>query len=142
MAAKTKKNKNKNGGGSGFASGGGFGGSGGFSSNSKVRKVSSNAGGGEKALRNAANTFDKLTKAFGKNSVSDVYVRSPLNDEQTFWFVGKTARVIDNDEGRAQDAEKVELRGGSYPTPNEAALSQKRLILEYAKSELRPQNFG
>jgi hypothetical protein len=28
------------------------------------------------------------------------------------------------------------------PTPQEAVTSQKRLILEYAKRELRPQNMG
>ena len=28
------------------------------------------------------------------------------------------------------------------PTPHEAVTSQKRLILEYAKRELRPQNMG
>jgi hypothetical protein len=48
-----------------------------------------------------------------------------LNDEETFWFVGKIA-----------------FRPGTAATPEQAVLSQKRLILEYAKRELRPQNLG
>lgn len=34
------------------------------------------------------------------------------------------------------------LTGTCYPTEEEAILSQKRLILEYAKNQLRPQNMG
>jgi hypothetical protein len=48
-----------------------------------------------------------------------------LNDKETFWFVGKIA-----------------VRPGTAATPEQAILSQKRLILEYAKRELRPQNLG
>jgi hypothetical protein len=78
----------------------------------------------------------------------DVYVRSPLNDEKTFWFVGKVIRHIpatengNNEEQQQQNDDDEELDGTIYPTPAEAVLSQKRLILEYAKNQLRPQNFG
>ena len=34
------------------------------------------------------------------------------------------------------------MEGSSIPTEFEAVISQKRLILEYAKNQLRPQNFG
>jgi hypothetical protein len=101
----------------------------------KVRAVSGFSGSGTKPLRQAANTFDELLKtqlADGNSCVSDVYVRSPLNDKSLFWFVGKVARctIVDN------------LKGTSLPTEHEAIISQKRLILEYAKRELRPQNMG
>ncbi|KAI2510734.1 hypothetical protein MHU86_3682 [Fragilaria crotonensis] len=101
----------------------------------KVRAVSGFSGSGTKPLRQAANTFDELLKEQqkdGNSCVSDVYVRSPLNDKTLFWFVGKVARctIVDN------------LKGASLPTAQEAVISQKRLILEYAKRELRPQNMG
>lgn len=101
----------------------------------KVRAVSGFSGSGTKPLRQAANTFDELLKEQqkdGNSCVSDVYVRSPLNDKSLFWFVGKVARctIVDN------------LKGTSLPTEQEAVISQKRLILEYAKRELRPQNMG
>ena len=74
-----------------------------------------------------------------------MYVRSPLNDESTFWFVGKVIRMIE-DEGSVADgssnADDNVLVGSVYPTENEALISQKRLILEYAKNQLRPQNMG
>jgi len=66
-----------------------------------------------------------------------VYVRSPLNDESAFWFVGKVIRMIE--EG---GDDNNELAGTVYPTEAEAIVSQKRLILEYAKNQLRPQNMG
>lgn len=108
-------------------SGGGFGAPPPAAPEKKVRSVSGYTGSGTKPLRVAANTFDKLRKDFGAECTSDVYVRSPLNDNETFWFVGKIARCT--------NAEPV-------PTEEEAVLSQKRLILEYAKHQLRPQNFG
>lgn len=40
------------------------------------------------------------------------------------------------------DLDDAELNGESLPTEMEAVISQKRLILEYAKNQLRPQNFG
>ena len=82
-------------------------------------------GAGTKPLRNAANTFDKLRQDYGKDCTNDVYCRSPDNDIETFWFVGKVA-----------------VRPDTAATPDQAVISQKRLILEYAKSELRPQNFA
>jgi hypothetical protein len=91
----------------------------------QVRSVSGHRGSGEKPLRQAANTFDAIRKDHGAASTHDVYCRSPLNDKETFWFVGKIA-----------------VRPGTAATPEQAILSQKRLILEYAKRELRPQNLG
>lgn len=35
-----------------------------------------------------------------------------------------------------------DLQGTNVPTTMETILSQKRLIFEYAKNQLRPQNFG
>lgn len=94
----------------------------------QVRSVSGHTGSGTKPLRAAANTFDALRKEFGVEACRDVYVRAPLNDEKTFWYVGKIAIRLNN--------EDLEI------TPEMAILSQKRLILEYAKHQLRPQNLG
>jgi hypothetical protein len=94
----------------------------------KVRSVSGHAGSGSKPLRIAANTYDALRKEyFGKEDdcSKDLYCRSPLDDPQRFWFVGKIA-----------------WRPNTAATSMQAVLAQKRLILEYAKRELRPQNFG
>lgn len=113
-------------------SGGGFASSTSSNNNSQVRSVSGFTGSGTKPLRVAANTFDRLRKEYDKDCLNDVYVRSPLNDESTYWFVGKIARCL----------EKQDCQGTCVPTPQEAVLSQKRLILEYAKRELRPQNLG
>jgi hypothetical protein len=93
--------------------------------NNKVRSVSGHRGSGEKPLRQAANTFDAIRKEHGKDCTYDVYCRSPLNDKETFWFVGK-----------------VSVRPDTVATPEQAILSQKRVILEYAKHELRPQNLA
>ena len=95
----------------------------------KVRKVVGSTGSGTKPLRVAANTFDAIYKDFGKDCANDLYVRSIDNDESTFWFVGKAARRLEN------------VKGQTVPTAHEAVLSQKRLILEYAKT-LRPQNLS
>jgi hypothetical protein len=98
----------------------------------KVRSLSKNApGSGTKALRLAANTFDKIYKLYGKPCALDLYVRSPANDANLFWFVGKLARQMD----------PGNCVGSVVPTLQEAVLSHKRLILEYAQS-LRPQNLG
>jgi len=91
----------------------------------KIRSVSGHRGSGEKPLRAAANTFDAIRKEHGKECCSDVYCRSPLNDPQVYWFVGKVA-----------------VRPDTVATATQAVLSQKRVILEYAKRELRPQNLG
>lgn len=116
---KGKKNVARSGG------GGGFGAKPEVSTENKVRSVSGHAGSGEKPLRQAANTFDAIRKDHGKESCNDVYCYSPLNDEETFWYVGKIA-----------------VRPGTAATPMQAAISQKRLIFEYSKRELRPQNLG
>jgi hypothetical protein len=136
-----KKNKGKtnksNGGGGGFGAPAASSASN-SNNNAKVRSVSGYRGSGTKPLRIAANTFDTLRKDYGEDACHDIYVRSPLNDASTFWFVGKVARCTDEDklvEGNG-DATK------SVPTPHDAVISQKRLILEYAKRELRPQNMG
>jgi hypothetical protein len=112
------------GGGDGFASATSIG------LNSQQRKTRSlstqhSPGAGTKPLRAAANAFDKIRHEFEKDCTSDVYCRSPDNDIETFWFVGKVA-----------------VRPETSATPDQAVISQKRLILEYAKSELRPQNFA
>jgi hypothetical protein len=117
--SKTKKATSSIGG-----SGGGFGAKT-VNVNNKVRSVSGHRGSGERPLRQAANTFDEIRKQYGAESTHDVYCRSPLNQIDTFWFVGKIA-----------------VRPNTAATPEQAILSQKRLILEYAKRELRPQNLG
>lgn len=86
----------------------------------------------------AANNFDRIRKLYGKDATTDVYVRSPLNDETLFWFVGKVIRMVSSSDG----GNDHKLTGTCYPTEEEAILSQKRLILEYAKNQLRPQNMG
>jgi hypothetical protein len=90
-------------------------------------------------LADAANNFDRLRKLHGKSATVDVYVRSPLNDASTFWFAGKVIRHLRNE---SSDERDDDLHGAIYPTPHEAVLSQKRLILEYAKNQLRPQNLS
>ena len=40
------------------------------------------------------------------------------------------------------DASDKDKKGSTLPTELDAVISQKRLILEYAKNQLRPQNFG
>jgi hypothetical protein len=98
----------------------------------KTRVVSGYTGSGTKPLRIAANTFDSIRKKYEKECLTDLYLRSPLNDKQLCWFVGKTARKLNLDD----------CEGSSKPTELEAVISQKRLIIEYAKNQLRPQNFG
>ena len=107
--------------------GGGFGASSKLpSENKKLRSLSSGqAGSGTKALRKAANTFDALRKAGGSEACNDVYVRAPLNSPTTYWFVGKIAVTTPSAKAFCN-----------------AAIAQKRLILEYSKQELRPQNLG
>ena len=150
--------------GSGGGGGGGFGsgaatkkkssskGAGGSSIDApKVRSVSGYTGSGTKVLATAANNFDRIRKLFGKTATTDVYVRSPLNDESVFWFVGKVIRMITDEEAKQEEGggndnndtpSENELVGTVYPTEVEAILSQKRLILEYAKNQLRPQNMA
>jgi len=91
----------------------------------KVRTVSGFAGSGTKPLRQAANNFDKLRQEYGKDACSDVYVKSPLNDPDRLWFVGK-----------------VVAQPNTPATAEQAVISQKRIILEYSMRELRPQNLG
>lgn len=143
-AVKPNKNKKSKPAATTASGGAGFGTVPKASADVKVRAVSGFSGSGTKPLRQAANTFDQLLKdqaAVGTNGsndttkdnfISDVYVRSPLNDKTLFWFVGKVARCTI----------PANLKGGSLPTALDAVISQKRLILEYAKRELRPQNMG
>ena len=122
FAKKTKSAQKKTNGG-----GGGFGSS--TSSkptmDGKVRTVSGFAGSGTKPLRQAANTFDAIRAKHGKEACWDVYCKSPLNDSTRLWFVGKIA-----------------VTPNTSATPEQAVISQKRIILEYSKRELRPQNLG
>jgi len=140
LSLKPKGKKSKTGGGKGgfgggFGGGGGGGGgeTGGRADPSKVRTVSGHTGSGAKVLAAAANNFDDIRKVYGKESTLDLYVLSPLNDPTTYWFVGKA-----NCRSDPADASLV----GIPPSKTDAVLSQKRLILEYAKNKLRPQNMG
>ena len=129
LAAKSKSLSNGSGGGN--SSGGmGFGAASRTNSKSqamqgKVRSVSGFAGSGTKPLRQAANTFDALREEHGTKACWDLYCKSPLDDKYRLWFVGKIA-----------------VRPNTSATPQQAVLGQKRIILEYAKRELRPQNLG
>jgi hypothetical protein len=125
LCAKKQSNKSKPKKNVSSSGGGGFGAKAVVSTENKVRSVSGHAGSGEKPLRQAANTFDAIRKEHGKEWSNDVYCYSPLNDEETFWYVGKIA-----------------FKPGTAATALQAALSQKRLIFEYSKRELRPQNLG
>ena len=57
-------------------------------------------------------------------------------------------RVLVHEEGRADDgggdgdAAGRGLAGTVHPTEEEAVVSQKHLILVYAKNQLRPPNMG
>lgn len=155
--AEKKKSKSTNGGGFGsFATTNN-------TNNKRARSISGkHTGAGTKALASAANTFDRIRKLYGKEGTTDVYVRSPKNDESIFWFVGKVVRMLDKNDDKQNVQAEVDsvdkgisaetndkeipqqqlLAGSVYPTITEAILSQKRLILEYAKCELRPQNMG
>jgi hypothetical protein len=105
----------------------------------KVRKNSSSSdsdnsksGFGSPNTAAASSLQGKIRAVSGKSAGAgekphDVYVRSPDNSRTTFWFVGKIAR---------------DTSVTVVPTPTQAILSQKRIILEYAKQRLRPQNFG
>lgn len=102
---------------------------------------------GAKALRQSANRYDKFRQQTvvskqeeeGPNNVHkkkllsdyhrDIYARSPLNSPTTFWFVGKV--MLDPQYTRASNA-----------LFSSAILSHKRLILDYTKNQLRPQNFA
>ncbi len=91
----------------------------------KVRTVSGFSGSGTKPLRQAANTFDAIREKHSVKACWDLYCKSPLDDPHRLWFVGKIAVTPD-----------------TAATPQQAVLAQKRIILEYAKRELRPQNLG
>ena len=98
----------------------------------QTRSVSGHTGSGTKPLREAANTFDALRKDYGPQCCNDLYIRSPSNDPTLFWFAGKIARCTDDSK----------LKGTTIPSVEEAVICQKRLILEYASLQLRPQNLG
>mmetsp|Transcript_22650 Transcript_22650/g.54690 ORF Transcript_22650/g.54690 Transcript_22650/m.54690 type:complete len:306 (-) Transcript_22650:216-1133(-) len=152
LHAKKPSNKSKSKSGGGFGSNNSNGGFGSAKKKaaaapadpSKVRSVSGYTGSGTKVLASAANNFDRIRKLFGKDVTTDVYVRSPLNDESVFWFVGKVIRMVEKGTGSGVDTtdDDTMLAGAVHPTESEAILSQKRLILEYAKNQLRPQNMG
>ena len=92
-----------------------------------------------KVLPAAANDYDWIRAAWGQDAV---YVRSPLNDVSVFWFVGKVARMTEVATGGDGDAAGRGLAGTVHPTEEEAVVSQKHLILVYAKNQLRPPNMG
>ena len=136
-----KRKSDKNGGsvpgsGFGFASSSSSGGGSAPASNAapRTRSLASarTSGAGTKVLRKAANLFDSIRKDHGVSAVRDVYVRSPVNSPTTYWFVGKIASSLVVDGADAFNDAHFQ----------QAAVAQKRLILEYAKRELRPQNLG
>jgi hypothetical protein len=109
-------------------SGGGFGDNNAMKRDSlqgKLRSVSGHQGSGTKPLRVSALTFDALRKEYGPECCNDVYCKSTLDDPQLYWFVGKVA-----------------IKPNTVATPAQAVIAHKKLIFEYAKKELRPQNFG
>lgn len=140
---KTNKSKRKN---NTASSGGGFAGVTGIASSTaaskSTRSVSGYTGSGTKPLRIATNTFDAIREKYGKEACSDVYVKSPLNDPEICWFVGKVTRRIQTDIDGEDVALDPKYTGSTLPTDMDAVISQKRLILEYAKNNLRPQNLG
>ena len=143
FAKKPKKNtKSKR---NNSTSGSGFGSSTTTSKSSptqSTRSVSGYTGSGTKPLRIAANTFDAIRQKYGKEACTDVYVKSPLNDPLICWFVGKVARRIQTDVNGEDISTDPKYTGSTIPTEMDAVISQKRLILEYAKNQLRPQNLG
>ena len=100
VAKNNKKKKNSNNKSLSRGGGGGFGvapssGPTTTTTSSNTLRISGHSGSGVKALRKAANTFDKIRKDNVGNVQAccrDVYVRSPLNSPTTYWFVGKIAR--------------------------------------------------
>uniref|UniRef100_A0A7S2R307 Uncharacterized protein n=1 Tax=Eucampia antarctica TaxID=49252 RepID=A0A7S2R307_9STRA len=102
----------------------------------KSRSISSgySTGAGSKALRDAANAFDRIRKIVGKEGTVDIYVKSPLNNPRRYWYAGKVGYILDDDDKYGDD--------NALKKKKDAILAQKRLILEYAKNALRPQNLG
>jgi hypothetical protein len=125
---------------------------------------STSFGTGAKALRNAANNYDAIRKRDGLTAACrDVYVRSTLhNNPNLFWFVGKIARQLSPEPAVSSlsstlaSSEQATTAKTNSKHENvdecdecccteffmQAALFQKRLILDYSKMQLRPQNFG
>eukprot|EP00522_Entomoneis_paludosa_P001689 CAMPEP_0172474914 /NCGR_PEP_ID=MMETSP1065-20121228/69602_1 /TAXON_ID=265537 /ORGANISM="Amphiprora paludosa, Strain CCMP125" /LENGTH=336 /DNA_ID=CAMNT_0013233107 /DNA_START=60 /DNA_END=1070 /DNA_ORIENTATION=- len=106
--------------------------------------ISGQSGSGSKVLRKAANNFDRLRKDYDVQSCCrDVYVRSPLNSESTFWFVGKIARVPRCETTTpqpSQEEEEPDATEAEFQHFCQAAVAQKRLILDYSKDQLRPES--
>jgi hypothetical protein len=135
---------------------GGFGSATKFSSSTSSKEPScssrSSFGTGAQAWRHAANNYDAIRKRDGLPACRDVYVRSTLDNDKNpnnlFWFVGKIARQLP---ARSSDDDSAKQEKVDHDDDKDccctdffmqAALFQKRLILDYAKTQLRPQNFG
>lgn len=135
-----KRGVSVGGGGNNSSSGGGFGNA--VATPHVVASgITGHSGSGSKVLRKAANNFDRIRKENVNDVQScsrDVYVRSPLNSETTFWFVGKIARAPQS----SRNIDDVRDNDDRSKFFNEAALAQKRLIFDYSKDQLRPQNMG
>ncbi|KAL7520459.1 hypothetical protein ACHAWX_005179 [Stephanocyclus meneghinianus] len=80
-------------------------------------------------------------KLHSKDATINLYVRIPLNNDTTFWFVGKVIGHVPMAVVVTADHDP-DLFSSLYPTPAKSFISQKCLILEYAKNQLRPQNFS
>lgn len=138
LAKKKSKSKKERSGGGGFGS----------SSSAPAATASTTTssfrgtGSGSKALAKAANNFDRLRKAKGVEACNDVYVRSPLNCRKTFWFVGKIVHDLPSDTSSSSTSTDSAADRNENNPRHQAAIAQKRLILEYAKNQLRPQNLG
>eukprot|EP00527_Entomoneis_sp_CCMP2396_P003508 CAMPEP_0198151872 /NCGR_PEP_ID=MMETSP1443-20131203/57504_1 /TAXON_ID=186043 /ORGANISM="Entomoneis sp., Strain CCMP2396" /LENGTH=269 /DNA_ID=CAMNT_0043817707 /DNA_START=60 /DNA_END=866 /DNA_ORIENTATION=- len=108
--------------------------------------ISGQSGSGSKVLRKATNNYDRIRKEYAAHDggvqafCRDVYVRSPLNSETTLWFVGKVAREPKSKITRDNDNDTADEDDHKFF--NEAALALKRLILDYSRDQLRPQNMG
>jgi hypothetical protein len=114
-----------------------------------VLPFSGHSGSGTKALRRVANQYDAIRKRYGvSEACRDVYVRSPVHSNTTYWFVGKIACVpsVDDKEGNdtreaVTDDDNDNQQHMAIDTPRfiQTALLLKRIIFEYSKDQLRPQ---
>merc|ERR1712194_100123 len=92
------------------------------SESQNIRSFNSKNGNLQQPLRGSTKTYDKIIED-GGGKCNDIYIRNIADDRETFWFVGKVVR-----------------RG--HISEQDAIKSHKRLIIEYSKRYLRPQNLA
>lgn len=92
-------------------------------SKQNTRSFNSKNGNLQQPLRGSTKTYDSIINDDGGKFSNDIYVRNVLDDRETFWFVGKVARR-------------------EHVSEQDAVKSHKRLIMEYSKRYLRPQNLA